>query len=169
MIYRRFYINVRENLLHSFRRVNTPQLILLTVLLNLIFSILTSYFTQLFGQRVTSNFPLFESVEQELFVVLIFAPLVETLIFQYFLVNLIISLTRFLIKRESPVLSILIPAIGFGLAHNYNYIYMACTFVAGLFFNTFYVIIKYRKQDAYTCTAIVHGLYNLLIFALKHI
>mgnify|MGYP002335906332 CR=1 FL=1 len=169
MIYQGLHINVKVNLLHIFRKVSTLQLIILAVLLNLIFSLLTTYFTQLLGLRITANFPPFESVKEELFAVVIFAPLVETLIFQYFLVNLSISLTRFLFKRESIILSIMMPAAVFGLAHTYNYIYMACTFVTGLLFNTFYIIIKYRKQDAYSCTTIVHGLYNLFIFGLKHI
>ena len=169
MIYQGLHINFKVNLLRIFRNVNTLQLIILTVLLNLIFSLLTTYFTQLLGLRITANFPPFESVKEELFAVVILAPFVETLIFQYFLVNLGISLTRFLFKRESIFLAILLPAVGFGLSHTYSYIYMACTFVSGLIFNTFYIIVKYRKQDAYSCTTMVHGLYNLFIFGLKHI
>lgn len=169
MVYQGFHTNAKVILLHIFRKVSTLQLITIAVLLNLIFSLLTAYFTQLLGLRLTANFPPFESIKEELFAVVIFAPFVETLIFQYFLINLTISLTRFLFKRESIVLAIMIPGAVFGLAHTYNYVYMACTFVTGLLFNAFYIIIKYRKQDAYSCTTIVHGLYNLFIFGLKHI
>jgi len=162
-------MDVRDNILHAFRKVSTPQLTVLTVLVHLIFSLLSSYFTQLLGLRVTTNFPLFESIEQEFFAVVIFAPFVETLIFQYFLINLTISLTRFLFKKESIVLAIILPAAVFGLAHTYNYIYVVSTFIVGLLLNTFYILVKYRKHDAYSCTTIVHGLYNLFIFGLKHI
>ncbi|MDP2412361.1 CPBP family intramembrane glutamic endopeptidase [Daejeonella sp.] len=169
MICQIFYMDTRENILHAFRKVSTPQLILLTVLVHLIFSLLSSYFSQFWGLRVSANFPPFESIKQEFFAVVIFAPFVETLIFQYFLINLTISLTRFLFKKESIVLSIILPAAVFGLAHTYNYIYVVTTFVVGMLLNAFYIIIKYRKQDAYSCTTIVHGLYNLFIFGLKHI
>ena len=46
--------------------------------------------------------------------------------------------------------------------------YMAVTFFTGLLYSTFFLIIKFRKQDAFTCTAIVHALYNLFAFAMKY-
>lgn len=169
MIYQVFYTNLKLNLLHFFRKVNTIWLIMLAVLLNLIFSFMTTYLNRLLGLKLSANFLPFESILEEFFAVVIFAPLVETLIFQYFLINLSISLTRFLFKREYIILAIVMPAVAFGLAHSYNYIYMASTFISGLMVNTFYMVVKYRRQDAYSCTTIVHGLYNLFIFGFKNI
>jgi hypothetical protein len=161
-------MDAKDKLLVPFRDISTPVLILLTLIVQSIFSISTTSVARMYGISLSANFPPFKSIWEEFFTVIIFAPLVETLIFQYFLVNLSISLTRFLFKREYIILAIMMPAMAFGLAHTYNCIYMASTFVTGLLFNTFYMVVKYRKQDAYSCTTIVHGLYNLFIFGLKH-
>ena len=169
MIYPGHLVNVKENLLFAFRKVNSPLLILLTVAINLIFSLSVTYLSHQAGYRVRTNFLQFESIRQELFAVAIFAPIVETFVFQYFLINLTISLTKLVIKGGSTILAILIPAVAFGLVHPYNYIYMANTFLTGLLLNTFYMIIKYRKHDAFTCTVLVHALYNLSVFTIGHI
>jgi hypothetical protein len=161
-------MDAKDKLLVPFRNISTPVLIALTLIIHLIFSLSTSSVARMYGISLNANFPPFDNLKQEFLLVVIFAPLVETLIFQYFLVNLSISLTMLLFKREYIILAIMMPAMAFGLAHTYNYMYMASTFVTGLLFNTFYMVVKYRKQDAYSCTTIVHGLYNLFIFGLKH-
>jgi hypothetical protein len=162
-------MDAKDKLLVPFRNISTPVLIALTLIIHLIFSLSTSSVARMYGISLNANFPPFDNLKQEFLLVVIFAPLVETLIFQYFLVNLSISLTMLLFKREYIILAIMMPAMAFGLAHTYNYIYMASTFVTGLLFNTFYMVVKYRKQDAYSCTTIVHGLYNLFIFGLKNL
>ena len=161
-------MDAKDKLLVPFRNISTPVLVALTLIIHLIFSLSTSSVARMYGISLNANFPPFDNLKQEFLLVVIFAPLVETLIFQYFLVNLSISLTMLLFKREYIILAIMMPAMAFGLAHTYNYMYMASTFVTGLLFNTFYMVVKYRKQDAYSCTTIVHGLYNLFIFGLKH-
>lgn len=52
-----------------------------------------------------------------MFAAAIFAPIVETFVFQYFLISLTISLTKLVIKRGSTILAILIPA---GIGGYYN-------------------------------------------------
>jgi membrane protease YdiL (CAAX protease family) len=148
-------MDARENFILPFRKFSTPKLILLALIVHLIFSLAVSYFV--------------DSIKQEFLFVVIIGPFVETFLCQYFLINLIISLTRFLFKKESNSLAIFISALIFGLGHQYNYMYMAVTFFTGLLYSTFFIIIKYRKQDAFTYTAIVHALYNLFAFAMKNL
>lgn len=162
-------LNIEKNLLFIFRKINWPILILLTVGVHLTFSLIVAFLLNRIGYRADTNFPPFESVKEEFFAVVIFAPFLETFIFQYLLINTTIYVTKLFRKEGSPILAILLPAICFGLAHSYNYIYMAITFVVGLIFNTFYMINKFKRQDAYTNTTIVHGLYNLCVFGFKHI
>jgi membrane protease YdiL (CAAX protease family) len=162
-------MDTREKFLLPFRKFSTPKLILLTLIVRLIFSLVVSYFAELYDIRINTNALKFDSIKEELFFVVIAGPIVETFLCQYFLINLIISLTRFLFKKESISLAIFISALIFGLGHQYNYMYMALTFISGLLYGTFFVIIKYRKQDAFTCTTIVHALYNLFAFGMKHL
>jgi membrane protease YdiL (CAAX protease family) len=162
-------MDTREKFLLPFRKFSTPKLILLTLIVRLIFSLVVSYFAELYDIRINTNALKFDSIKEELFFVVIAGPIVETFLCQYFLINLIISLTRFLFKKESISLAIFISALIFGLGHQYNYMYMALTFISGLLYGTFFVIIKYRKQDAFTCTTIVHSLYNLFAFGMKHL
>lgn len=162
-------MDARENFILPFRKFNTPKLILLALFIHLIFSVAFSYFTELYDIKINTNPITFDSIKQEFLFVVIIGPFVETLLCQYFLINLIFSLTRFLFKKESISLAIFLSALIFGLGHQYNYIYMAVTFFTGLLYATFFLIIKYRKQDAITCTAIVHALYNLFVFTMKHL
>jgi len=162
-------MDTREKFIIPFRKFSTPKLILLALIVHLIFSLLVSYIAYLFDIQINTNPIKFDSIIVEFFGVVIIGPFVETFLCQYFLINLIISLTRFLFKKESIGLAIFISALIFGLSHDYNYIYMAVTFFTGLLYSTFFLIIKFRKQDAFTCTAIVHALYNLFAFSMKYL
>ena len=159
----------REKFILPFRKFSTPKLILLALIVHLIFSLLVSYIAHLFDIQINSNPIKFDSIKEEFLVVVIAGPFIETFLCQYFLINFIISLTRFLFKKESISLAIFISALIFGLGHQYNYIYMAVTFFTGLLYATFFFIIKCRKQDAFTCTSIVHSLYNLFAFGMKYL
>lgn len=162
-------MDARENFILPFRKFSTPKLILLALIVHLIFSLAVSYVVDLYDIKINTNPIIFDSIKQEFLFVVIIGPFVETFLCQYFLINLIISLTRFLFKKESISLAIFISALIFGLGHQYNYMYMAVTFFTGLLYSTFFIIIKFRKQDAFTCTAIVHALYNLFAFAMKNL
>ena len=159
----------REKFILPFRKFSTPKLTLLALIVHLIFSFAVSYFAYLFDIQINTNPIKFDNIKEEFLVVVIIAPFVETFLCQYFLINLIISLNRFLFKKESISLAIFISALIFGLGHQYNYIYMAVTFFTGLLYATFFFIIKCRKQDAFTYTSIVHCLYNLVAFGMKYL
>ena len=80
-------MDAKDKLLVPFRNISTPVLIALTLIIHLIFSLSTSSVARMYGISLNANFPPFDNLKQEFLLVVIFAPLVETLIFQYFLVN----------------------------------------------------------------------------------
>ena len=158
-----------RGILLTFRKINTPYLILLAILFNLILSLSFALITHKSGYSINANFMPFDSIKEELLVVVLFAPFAETVIYQYWLVDVTLFITQRLLRKESLILALLIPSICFALSHMYNYIYVANTFIAGLSINLFYIIVKLRKQNAFISTVIMHALYNLGVFTLKHI
>jgi membrane protease YdiL (CAAX protease family) len=97
------------------------------------------------------------------FAVVIIAPLIETLIFQSFIllfVNFILS--KF--KNESFLIPVFISAIVFGIYHNYNLTYMILGFIVGLVLASSYVIVLKRKENPILIVAIIHSLVNFIPF-----
>lgn len=105
----------------------------------------------------------FEKIsENEFFyIAVIFAPIIETLIFQFFLYRI----TQ-LLKIKNTYIVIVIMSFAFSQAHWYNWLYVVSTFFNGLFFNTLYVKIYRLKNEFYAIllVVIVHALYNLYGF-----
>lgn len=107
--------------------------------------------------------PFFEKIpENELFfLVVIFAPIFETLIIQFFLYRLLTKL-----RIENIYIKIIIMSFAFSLAHHYHWLYMVATFVGGLLINYFYVsVLKLRNElQAVFLTMALHASYNLFGF-----
>lgn len=158
---------LRERILLTFSKISTPYLILIALGFNLILSLTFAFIRHKFGYAINSNLLSFESIKEELLVVVLIAPFAETVIYQYWLVTLTLFLTERLLKKESIILAIIIPAICFGLSHTYNYFYIINTFLAALSINLFYIIVKQRNQQSFILTVVLHALYNLSVFGLK--
>lgn len=169
MIYTELLWNMKDNLLFSFRRISTPLLIVIAFTFNMLLSLTFAFVSHKAGYPINANFLAFDSLWEEIIIVIILAPIIETVVYQYFLVDVTLYLTSVIFKKQSIILAILIPAICFALSHKYNYLYVANTLIAGLSLNLFYVLVKLRKQNAFICTVIVHSVYNLAVFTLKHI
>lgn len=99
---------------------------------------------------------------------LVVAPLVETLIFK----TLVINLSSHLLKRAnvySPKMPVLISAVLFALIHTYNITYVIVTFFAGLLLAILYVIMQKRKENAFLGVSLAHSLHNLYWYILDFI
>lgn len=168
MIYTERLWNFKNSLLFKLRKTNILWLLALVVLFNLALSLIVAFVSNKAGYSISANFLPFESIKEEFIVVVIIAPFLETTFYQYFLIEFVLFITRFLFKKESILLAVLIPAIAFAMSHQYNYIYVANTLIAGISLNLFYIIVKLRKQNAFICTVIVHAIYNLFVFALRN-
>lgn len=168
----RFFRSIESSsrrLIETLNKIGVIRLTLYTVAISLIFNILITLILNNLGISVSKNFGSFKNPKDEFLTVVILAPLLETLIFQSFLIDLTLYLTGKIFKAESVFLGILIPSICFGLNHYYNLFYILVTIVLGSIFNVFYMNLKFRKQYPYMYTAVVHSLCNLTVFTLKHL
>jgi membrane protease YdiL (CAAX protease family) len=90
------------------------------------------------------------------FLIIILAPIVETLIFQY-IPNEIMENS----KVKSYFLKIIIPSFLFSLVHIYHPIYIVMTFIAGVLLNKFYIDTKKQTRLFFSLTILLHAMYNL--------
>ncbi|RVU90935.1 CPBP family intramembrane metalloprotease [Flavobacterium columnare] len=92
-------------------------------------------------------------------IIVIVAPFIETLIFQYLPLKV---LERF--KIENRFLLIIIPSLIFSLIHPYHYIYILMTFFGGIILNSYYQISKNNNKYYFFLTTLLHSMYNLFGF-----
>jgi len=81
----------------------------------------------------------FESIQEKIFLVLIFAPVFETLIFSLIPNEVLYKITR------KAIYPIIISSFLFSLIHYYSITYVIFAFLAGLVFNGFYFWIRKQK------------------------
>lgn len=105
----------------------------------------------------------FEQLSQKelFFFAVVFAPIIETLIFQLYLFRL---LEKIKIKKTSII--IILMSIAFALAHCYHWLYIIAAFINALFLNYFYVNVLKNKNEfnSVVLTITLHSFYNLYGF-----
>ena len=95
-------------------------------------------------------------------IIVVFAPIIETLFFQVVFIHFIRSLlTNKYLKFYLPIV---VSGILFGLNHCFDLIYTISTTVTGLYLAFVYTIFLYRKESSITITAIIHMLWNGFVF-----
>lgn len=150
--------------------INTVYLVALFVALG----ILMNYFFSILPFTESSDVVEVNNFKEELgpigypILLLVVAPLVETLIFK----TLVINLSSHLLKRAnvySKKTPVLISAVLFALIHTYNLTYVIVTFFAGLLFATLYVIMQKRKENAFLGVSVAHSSHNLYCYILDFI
>lgn len=144
--------------LHLFLiRRNDAQLILLFVILNILNSLASSAISFFFTQTGIKNHTLTKlNSGNEFLVAVILAPVIETLIFQYALIETIR-------QKVKPFYACLISASFFALAHIYSPYYVLFAFVSGLLFGYLYLS---RKSVLRACllVLIAHASYNYIVY-----
>lgn len=88
----------------------------------------------------------------------IIGPIFETLVFNSFLNEVLIKII------PKKIVVIIISSLAFSLMHDYSYIYMISTFLAGLILNTFYFHLRneYGIWIAFLVTLMLHVNHNLI-------
>lgn len=89
-------------------------------------------------------------------IIVIIAPLVETLIFNLFPNEI---LKKFGINNN--FLLVIIPSIFFSLFHLYHPIYSLMAFIGGLIMNNYYLYNQKKCANAFLMVALLHSSYNL--------
>ena len=135
------------------------QLFILILLFKIINGYTFNYINHRFFKLENAVFDTFS--EKELFLlVVIFAPVIETLIFQWFLYQLLDKI------KVNSVSIVILMSIAFSLAHWYHWLYVIAAFIKGLFLNYFYVYILKNRNEliAVLLTIVLHSSYNLFGF-----
>jgi|JI6StandDraft_1071083.scaffolds.fasta_scaffold88578_3 membrane protease YdiL (CAAX protease family) len=161
-------LNIRERILLTLKRVNIGYYLLYFLVCNFVLVQLFAFFRGEYAYMINGNLLSFDSQNEELIMVVILAPFLETIGYQHFLIFIVLFVSEKLTKKRSIILAIIIPAIYFASSHLPDYTYVVYAFLGALSFNIFYLIMKYRMRNAIFYTLLVHLLCNLLVFGLKH-
>lgn len=104
---------------------------------------------------------LFAQIEQ-FFLAVIFAPFIETAMFQ----KLILDSGKHHIKNN--ILSVALAALVFGLVHCTGIVQIILATFSGFYLGLFYTIARQRKYNAFWLTCLMHALWNLIAFILRY-
>lgn len=143
-------------------KLNKLILICFFVVFNLCLSIVLNFLSKkIFNNPFTENTHIFSSFQEEFFVIAIFSPLIETVIFQYLIIEILYD------KFKKEIICI-ISALLFACTHLYNYIYFIFSFIIGLTFAYLYLIGRLKKRG-FLYVYSTHLIYNVIVMILKHI
>lgn len=123
------------------------------------FSIVTSILATHYDPSLTDNASNDYSVWETFILSVIFAPILETLIFQYALIELLLK------TRLRPIFVVAISALLFGVNHHYNLVYILVMTVIGFLFALYYMML--RAQGGWNkilLVVLLHALWNLIAF-----
>ena len=95
----------------------------------------------------------------------IIAPLIETFIFQYLIIEFLL---RF--KKIKVNIIIFVSALAFGCTHYYNFIYVLVMCVIGFVFASYYLYLKIKDiKFPFLYIFSLHALWNFLVFILDDV
>jgi membrane protease YdiL (CAAX protease family) len=135
---------------------------LILVILNISFNYLTIKFSE---SKVTHKHN-FDSIHSEFVMVVFIAPIIETIIFQYLIINQVyISYNG----KNNKIIAIIISSITFGLIHLYNLNYFIFGTIIGVLLASSFYYFKEKTNNfnAIFYVFLIHSLSNLYVFLIK--
>lgn len=151
-----------NNIYKYINKLNFFSLIFLVTLINLLICFIASFLSNYFtGKSLNEGVNGFLNTQEEFVLVVIIAPLFETLIFQYLIID-------FFSKKMQLKFACFISALTFALQHTYNLFYFVFALFMGIILAFLYVI-GHKKNKGFVLVLITHFLYNLIVFAIKNI
>ena len=154
-------------ILLDLEKTNRSKLFLVFFLLIFIYDVLSSivvnaFFPSTFA-HISDEINSYELFVQ-FFLLMLIAPLFETLIFQVIIIE---GLHKF--KFIPSAIIVLISAVFFAVAHHYNIIYMLAVFPVGLIFSYYYFILREDKYIAFLSVCALHSATNLIAYGNNNI
>lgn len=151
-----------NDIIPVFRRISLNKFIVLSIttclLISLMISLILSYVNI---DYLEIDYLKNKGLSYIFIATVLIAPVLETLIFQYGIIEVSLRL-----KNKNKILyAILASAIVFSLSHYYNIFYILSSFILGFAFATFYIIAKIRKDiNPFYLLFSIHCLINLVAF-----
>jgi len=129
-------------------------------------SVLVSLFRYFTDEDIfTIDYLLGESLLIIFFLTVVFSPIVETLIFQFIVIEVVLYVFNKFKWKNSILISIGISGLAFGLSHSYNIYYIIVTFIIGVLYAFYYVVAKnIRSLNPFWTVTFLHTLSNLSVF-----
>ncbi len=159
MFYFLFRINdLYINKVKEFSKISQFKLICFTVIIEISVTLIFSFL--LFPNHTAG--PTFDTKLEEFFIAVVFAPLIETLIFQYSIISYILGKWT-----NAYLFSCIFSAVLFGISHFYSPEYILKTFFSGLLFGSLYLVVHNKNNNAFIIVAIAHSIYNFIGFCLR--
>lgn len=153
--------HITENLLIRLSTIHTGYIVAFCVMLNLAISIV---FSILLFPGI-SSFLKFSSLPEELAIVVLVGPIIETWIIQGYVLQ-----QCFRLSGNNKFVAILLSAVVFSLVHIYPFPQLALfTFFPGILFAMVYFTAESKSKNPLILVFITHALYNLCVSFLNHL
>lgn len=94
----------------------------------------------------------------QILLIIFLGPLFETLFFQYGIIKFLRWIVSDPVKNFYP--AVLLSAVAFGVAHNYNEYYLVFGFLSGLLLAIAFYVAIYRKEPAFLTIFLIHSIWN---------
>lgn len=132
------------------------------VFFNISFSYLISIISKIiYNNSFTKDIHKFSSLKEEFFLVVLVSPLLETIIFQFIIIEI-------LYEKVRKELICLISGLLFASTHLYNFLYFVFALIIGFAFAYLYFIGKINKK-AFQYVYLTHLIYNLMAFTFNYL
>lgn len=153
-----------------FSRLNVIIQLLIFTLISLLASETLFLIFQLINKEDVFKLDFSEYTKFEMFFEAVFlAPLIETVIFQFILIELFLYGFSKLPNTRKYVLSVLLSGTFFGILHLYNTSYMIATAILGWIFGSIYIFYKInQKIKPFFAVFIIHSFDNLITLFIDH-
>jgi membrane protease YdiL (CAAX protease family) len=156
-----FVTNPLPMFARTIERTNTLKLCFFVFVIDFVITFIFSVL--LFPEPEYGNKLELESIVDKILLMVIFAPLAETYVFQTLLLQGLVKLLK------NRILASVIVAVFFGFAHWYSLPYILKAFCAGLLYNMLYIIIMDRKQNAFWYVALTHAWFNTVALGINEL
>ena len=154
------------NLLDTLKKRFSPIPLFFSVFfVDFIFSSLIGFLVILYDPKAL-DIPFIEnfSSAKVFTITVIIAPLIETFIFQYLIIEFL-----FRFKKIGVNIIILVSALAFGLAHSYSFFYVLVICISGFIYASYYLYLKIKNvKFPFLYIFFLHALSNLLVFILNY-
>lgn len=158
--------NLMEKMSYLFTIVTSNEfkmVVTFTLLLIVVKRIIIGLIMFMFGSINMGN-PFFWdlSLSEQFVLAVIIGPIIETLIFHFVLIELLLYLLKKTIYRNYFV--IVISAFLFSMVHYYSFSYLILSFFVGIIFSSAYIVAVKRGMLPFAIVFLIHSFSNFLSF-----
>ncbi len=147
---------------------NSFLLIFFMTLLNILRNLVISFiFRGLCSAESSDNKSINDlSFEKLIIVVVIIGPVLETIIFHFLLLELLL----YIFSKNSYrfFIVVVISSLLFSLTHNFSAYYLITTFLGGIIYSTSYIIAKNKNMIPFFVVFLIHSISNLAAILMNH-